>query len=65
VNRLFVDFKEDCNGCLVGRISFPKDSVFTFEALAEVIEQFSQVCGVPPREILDDVKAHIGSSSHA
>lgn len=56
MNRLFVDLKENHEGLITGSIKLPKDSVFTLEALAEVVMLFSTSCKVPAAEILDDLK---------
>ena len=57
MKRLYIDFKEDCHGEIVGRVSHPADSVFVLEALALAVEQFSKSCGVPPQEIIKDIGA--------
>lgn len=53
--RLLVDLKEDCNGEITGRVSFPADSPFVLESLAHVLEVFSNSCGLPPAEIAADL----------
>ena len=53
--RLLADFKEDCNGDIVGRLDLPADSAFALEVLAEVIRRFSLNCEVPVDEILKDI----------
>ena len=55
MKRLYVDVKEDCHGEVRGNIKFPADSLFVFEALLLVIDQFSASCGVPPHEIISDL----------
>lgn len=59
MKRLVVDLKESADGDIRGRITFPADSVFVFEALAQVIEQFSLSCEVPATEILNDLKGYL------
>lgn len=59
MKRLVVDLKECADGDIRGRITFPADSVFVFEALAQVIEEFSKSCEVAPAEILNDLKGFI------
>lgn len=59
MKRLVVDLKECADGDIRGRISFPADSVFVFEALAQVILEFSKSCEVPPAEILEDIKGFL------
>lgn len=54
-NRLFVDIKETAVGEITGTVKFPRDSTFVFEALAEVLYQFSQACEIPPEEIAADL----------
>ncbi len=56
MNRLFVDLKENHEGIITGSIKLPKDSVFTLEAIAEVVRLFSTSCEVPAAETLDDLK---------
>lgn len=56
MKRILIDMKENCNGEIVGRISHPADSVFVLEALALAVQQFSKSCGVPPDEILNDMR---------
>ena len=55
MNRLLVDLKEDHKGEIVGRISHSSDSVFVLEAIALLIDQFSESCKVPPMEIVADL----------
>ena len=55
MQRLYVDLKEDCHGDIVGTIKLPYDNTFTLEALAGIIEVFSNECGVEPHEILNDI----------
>ncbi|MBK6587900.1 MAG: hypothetical protein IPG22_06250 [Acidobacteria bacterium] len=62
-NRFFVDFKESAKGEIVGGIKFPRDSVFVLESLAEIVTQFSEVCCVPPEEIIVDVLAVLRNSN--
>ena len=59
MKRLVVDLKECGDGDIRGRITFPADSVFVFESLAMVIEQFSKSCEVPAAEILNDLKGFL------
>ena len=56
MNRLLIDFKEDCHGNITGQMKHPADSVFVLEALVLAVEQFSKSCGVPPEEILNDMR---------
>ena len=55
MNRLLIDFKEDCHGNITGQMKHPADSVFVLEALVLAVEQFSKSCGVPPQEIIKDM----------
>lgn len=55
MKRLYVDFKENHKGEIVGSIKFPADSTFVFEALLLVLDHFSASCGVPAHEILADL----------
>ena len=57
MNRLLIDFKENCNGEIVGRVSHSEDSVFVLEALALAIAEFSKSCEVPSHEIVKDISA--------
>lgn len=57
--RLFVDLKENSRNEIAGTVKFPADSVFVFEALAEVIREFSKACEVAPAEIAADLLSHI------
>lgn len=57
--RLFVDLKENHKGELTGTVKFPADSVFVFEALTAVIEQFAVSCEVPMDEIAADLLAQV------
>ena len=54
--RLLADLKTDCHGHITGRLDTPSDSAFALEAIALIIEQLSKSCGVPAREICDDLK---------
>ena len=56
MNRLLIDFKEDCHGNITGQMKHPADSVFVLEALVLAVEQFSKSCGVPPQEIIKDME---------
>ena len=58
-NRVFIDIKEDTNGHMTGTIKFSKDSTFVFEVLAEVIDEFSKSCEIPPEEIAADLLAAV------
>lgn len=59
--RFSVEFRVQ-RGELVGRIHLPKDDTVTLEALAEVVQRFSDKTGLPPAEILNDVLSVIGKS---
>ena len=61
--RLLIDMKENCHGEIVGRVSHPADSVFVLEALALAVEQFSKSCGVPPEEVLNDMRSLLYSNT--
>lgn len=54
--RLLVDFKTNCHDEITGRLDMSADSVFVLEALAMVIDRFSESCGIPALEILEDLK---------
>ena len=56
MTRLLADLKADCHGHITGRLDTPADSVFALEAIAMIIEQLSKSCGVPAKEICEDLK---------
>ena len=56
MKRLLIDFKENCNGEIVGRVSHSEDSVFVLEALALAIAEFAKSCEVPSHEIVKDIE---------
>lgn len=53
--RLFVDIKEDCNGNLTEKVKFPADGVFVFEALLEVLDQYSKSVEKETHEVIQDM----------
>ena len=55
MNRILIDLKENHKGEITGRVKFPKDSAFVFEALVEVLVHFSASCEVPIGEIAVDL----------
>lgn len=59
MKRLYIDIKENCKGEIAGRVSMSADSLFVLEALALVIEQFSESCGVHPCEIAKDLEQYL------
>ena len=63
MNRLYIDFKEDCHGEITGPMKFPADSVFVLEALVLAVEQFSNVCGIPPHEIINVMRSLLYSNN--
>ena len=59
MNRLLIDFKEDCHGEINGRITFPKDAGdFVLEALLIALERFADSRGVPVKELLQDLYSY-------
>ena len=63
MKRLLIDMKENCNGEIVGRVSHPADSVFVLEALVIAVQQFSSTTGVPPEEVLNDMRSLLYSNT--
>ena len=62
MKHLLIDLKECADGDIRGRITLPDDSVFVFEALAEVIQKFSESCEVPVFEIVKDIEKFLESN---
>ena len=55
MNKMRISLTEK-NGEIRGKIECSGDGLFMIEALAQVVESLAQYYGVPPVELLNDLK---------
>jgi hypothetical protein len=55
MNKMRISLTEK-NGEIRGKIEFSGDGLFMLESLAQVIESLAKNRGIPPRELLNDLK---------
>ena len=58
MNRLLIDFKEDCHGCITGPMKFPADGAFVLEAFLLALGQFAKSRGVTVETLLQDLYSY-------
>ena len=58
MNRLYIDFKEDCNGNITGPMKFPADGAFVLEAFLLALGQFAKSRGVTVETLLQDLYSY-------
>lgn len=58
MNRLYIDFKEDCNGNITGPMKFPADGSFVLEAFLLALGQFAKSRGVTVETLLQDLYSY-------
>lgn len=63
MKRLYIDFKEDCHGNITGPMKYPADGAFVLEALVIAVQQLSNTTGVPPEEVLNDMRSLLYSNN--